>query len=169
MYLARSPWRVHSVLLAVLTLGLATLSSRAKPNLSPANLAITAPDASGVTLAELDEYATQVLGDPWDMNEPSDLAYYRSDSGMSNSVFSGGVYSALMADRDGSGAERITLLTNGSKNNAAMRIGHIKQLPGDTGRLFAVQRLVYYRSGPGQHWAAIRFKELVGNDPRVAN
>jgi hypothetical protein len=125
MFSAAAPWRIHSILIAVLLLSLAAANSKASQEMLPAALSITAPNASGVVLAEMDEFATNVLGDPWDMNQASDLAFYRSESGMTNSVFNSGIYSALMADRDGSGIERITLLTSGAQDNAAMRIGKI--------------------------------------------
>ena len=50
--------------------------SRASSNLSPTALSITTPDSSGAILPELDDFATAVLGDPWDMNEPSDLGLF---------------------------------------------------------------------------------------------
>ena len=81
------------------------------------------PSSEGVTLPELDEFATMVMGDPWDMEQPTDLAYYRSDSQLLNSTFTDGVYSAQMTSGDGQ--ERITLLTAGAPNNEAMRIGKI--------------------------------------------
>ncbi|MEM7115720.1 MAG: hypothetical protein AAF614_24980 [Chloroflexota bacterium] len=88
----------------------------------PSSLAVLTP-SSPVTFAEMDEFATTVLGDPWDMNEATDLSYYREDSNLVNSQFANGFYSAQMTAANGS--ERITLLTNGSRNNAALRIGKI--------------------------------------------
>jgi hypothetical protein len=88
-----------------------------------ASLTVTAPGASGVVLPELDEFATNVMGDPWDMNEPTDLAFYRSESSLANSTFANGVYSAQMTAGDG--RERIALLTAGTANNEAMRVGKI--------------------------------------------
>jgi hypothetical protein len=87
------------------------------------NLTITAPGPAGAVLAEVDEFATMVMGDPWDMEQPTDLAYYREDSRMENSTFANGIYSAQMTN--GNGGERITLLTAGAPNNTAMRIGKI--------------------------------------------
>ena len=72
-------------------------------------------------LVEMDEFATNVLGDPWDMNEPSDLTRYRSDSGLINSTFNNGIYSAQMTAGDG--GEKITLLKAGAPNHTALRIG----------------------------------------------
>jgi hypothetical protein len=90
---------------------------------APEAITFIEPGASGVRLAEIDEFATMVLGDPWDMNEATDLSYYRRDSQLNNSTFSDGVYSAQMTG--GVGAERITLLSAGAPNNTAMRIGKI--------------------------------------------
>jgi hypothetical protein len=88
------------------------------------SLQITAPSQNGIILPEMDEFATMVLGDPWDMKEPTDLAFYSQvESGLAQSSFADGTYSAKMTS--GSGGERITLLTAGAANNAAMRIGKI--------------------------------------------
>ncbi|MEM7116837.1 MAG: hypothetical protein AAF614_30680 [Chloroflexota bacterium] len=89
----------------------------------PSSLTVTAPGGTPVTLAEIDEFSTTVLGDPWDMNEKTDLAYFRTESQLTNSLFSNGIYSARQTN--GNGSERITLLTAGSRNNAALRIGKI--------------------------------------------
>jgi hypothetical protein len=72
----------------------------------------------------MDEFATTVLGDPWDMKESSDLAFfYPAESGLQNGTFVNGIYSAQMTA--GTGGERVTLLTSGAQNHAAMRIGKI--------------------------------------------
>ncbi len=84
------------------------------------HLSFTQPN-SEVIIPALDDFATSVLGDPWDMNEPTDLWGYRDTSGMINSTFSDGIYSAQMTG--GNGAERIMLLTAGATDNAAMRVG----------------------------------------------
>jgi len=108
---------------ALALLAFITQSSSATSPLSPTVLTVTAPGASGVVLPELDEFATTVMADPWDISEPTDLAFYRQESQMNNSVFANGVYSAQMTAGDG--RERITLLTAGAQNNAAMRVGKI--------------------------------------------
>ena len=97
--------------------------TQARPIQSPNALAVTAPGVDGVVLPEIDEYATKVLGDPWDMNQPSDLWYYRNDSLLVNSQFNNGIYSAQMTA--GLGGERIMLMAAGSPNHTAMRIGKI--------------------------------------------
>jgi len=87
-------------------------------------LTVTAPAAGSVVLAEIGEFATNTLGDPWDMDQPTDLSFYRqTDSYMVNGTFAGGYYSAQMMQ--GNGAERITLLTAGATNNSALRAGKI--------------------------------------------
>ncbi len=111
--------KIQSILFFTLLLCLIITMPRA--NASTTALVFTAPGSSGVVLPEMDEFATTVMGDPWDMNEATDLWAYRSDSDMTNSVFADGIYSAKMTD--GVGGERITLLTAGATNNAAMRIG----------------------------------------------
>jgi len=111
--------KIQSILFFTLLLCLTMTISQA--NASTTALTFTAPSSSGVVLPELDEFATTVMGDPWDMNQPTDLWAYRFESAMTNSVFANGIYSAKMTD--GNGAERITLLTAGATNNAAMRIG----------------------------------------------
>lgn len=102
---------------------LITNHSRASSN-SPAALIVTAPGRTGVTLAEIDEFATTVIGDPWDMNQATDLIYYRDESAMTNPVFSNGLFSATM-NNSNSGSERVNLLAAGAANNSAMRIGRI--------------------------------------------
>src|SRR5690606_30902229 len=86
-------------------------------------ISFTAPGASGARLAEMDEFATMVLGDPWDMDEHTDLFYYRRDSQLVNSNFADGVYSARTTG--GNGAGPITLRTAGAPNDTAMRLGKI--------------------------------------------
>jgi hypothetical protein len=86
------------------------------------SLTVINPGPAGVILPEIAEFATAVMGDPWDMNEATDLAYYRG-SGIANSVFSNGIYSGQMTL--GGGAERITLLTAGAPNHTTMRVGKI--------------------------------------------
>jgi hypothetical protein len=87
---------------------------------SEATLTISSPSSNGVILPEIDEFATMVLGDPWDMNDPTDIAYYRATH-LANPVFDSGIFSAQLTQ--GNGAEAIILLTAGAVNNTAMRIG----------------------------------------------
>jgi hypothetical protein len=110
------------VVLTLVLFGLASQVSATTP-FSVSALTVSSPPASGVVLPEMDEFATTVMGDSWDMNEPTDLAYYRSESGMTNSTFANGIYSAQLTS--GQGGDRITLLTMGAANHAAMRVGKI--------------------------------------------
>lgn len=79
----------------------------------------TQPDTQNTVIPALDDFATTVMGDPWDMNEPTDLWAYRDTSYMVNSSFADGMFEATMTDKAGS----VMLLTAGAANNAAMRIG----------------------------------------------
>jgi hypothetical protein len=72
-------------------------------------------------LPEIDEFATTVLRDPWDMNELNDLAFFRM--GLNNATFMNGIFSGQMQAGDGSVA--IRLLIAGAPNHGAMRIGRI--------------------------------------------
>jgi len=111
------------IALTTMLLVVAMSNSWAQTTSSPAALAVTAPGPAGVVRPEMDEFATAVLGDPWDMNEITDLAYYRTESGIANSSFANGVYSGQMTH--GGGGERVTLLSAGALDHDAMRIGKI--------------------------------------------
>lgn len=114
------PYRLLILIVSVIVLA---ITSRANAVNNMSSFTFIEPESAGVVLPEIDEFATMVLGDPWDMEQPTDLAFYRSDSAMINSLFADGVYSAQMTSGDG--RERITLLTAGAINNTAMRIGKI--------------------------------------------
>ena len=86
-----------------------------------ATLTFTQPGTEDTIVPALDDFATTVIGDPWDMNEPTDLWAYRGTSNMVNSAFANGLYTAQMTE--GNGSERVMLLTAGATNNAAMRVG----------------------------------------------
>lgn len=88
--------------------------------LAAPTVTVTTPSAAGVTVAEMDEFATDVFGDPWDMNEVTDLEHYRN---IANSTFEDGIYSANL--NVGGGNERIILLSAGAINNTALRTGKI--------------------------------------------
>ena len=119
---------------------IAARNSNAASALSPTALSVIAPGSSDAVLPEIGEYATTVLGDPWDMNEPTDLSFYRGESQMVNSQFSNGIYSAQMTT--GQGSERITLLTAGAPNHTALRTGK-------TGYAYPIDADHY-------HWLAFR-------------
>lgn len=114
--------KILFVFVFVLLVGGINGRSQAKSSIDPISLEIIS-SPTGSVLPEIDEFATTKFGDPWDMNEASDLAYYRSDSQIANSTFANGIYSGQMTN--GQGGDRITLLTAGSRNNAAMRVGKI--------------------------------------------
>ena len=88
------------------------------------DLFVLQPDGVPNVLPELDEYATAVLGDPWDMNQSTDLDFfYPYESNLTNSSFANGIYSAQLTAGDG--RERITLLSAGAQQHEALRIGRI--------------------------------------------
>lgn len=113
----------RSLAALILLLSLTQSESGITINAAPESLTVTSPGSTPVTLAEIDEFATTVLGDPWDMNQKTDLAYIRAQSQLQNSTFANGIFSAQLSN--GAGGDRITLLTAGSPNNDAMRIGKI--------------------------------------------
>ncbi len=83
------------VVLAVLALLAPAAGAQSEEPEATTALTVVEPNGSGDVLAELDEYATQVLGDPWDMNESTDLDFfYPFESSLSDSAFSNGVYAA---------------------------------------------------------------------------
>lgn len=87
---------------------------------APDAVTFTSPGASDDVLAELNEFATMELGDPWDMEQPTDLIYYRTVSQIENSQFMDGIYSGTMGS---GGGGRMTLLSALAQNNAALRTG----------------------------------------------
>lgn len=59
-----------------------------------ATLAVTAPPAGSTTVPAGNDYATQVVGDAWDMNNTQDVDLDES-VGLSSEAFSSGIYSAI--------------------------------------------------------------------------
>lgn len=112
--------KTYSHLLFIILLILITATSSAVWS-APDAVTITSPGASDVVFAELDDFATTVMGDPWDMNEPTDLFYYRDVSQIENGTFADGIYSGTLTN--GAGGDRITLLSVLARNNAALRTG----------------------------------------------
>lgn len=104
--------------MAILIMLLAAASSNALSS-ERATLTFTQPGAQDTVVPALDDFATTVIGDPWDMNEPTDLWGYRSTSHMLNGTFADGLFIANTTDK----APTVVLLTAGAVNNAAMRIG----------------------------------------------
>jgi hypothetical protein len=113
-------WLGGILVLASAMLGIRVQARHAHPQA----IIITEPDGINDTLSEIDEFATYVMGDAWDMNEASDTALYRPyDSAFSRVEYVNGHFSATL--QYGDGRERIALLYAGALNNDAMRIGKI--------------------------------------------
>ena len=126
MFNKLNTFRLSSLIVMLLMDFMIFITSNRIGSAAPTTVTVTAPGAAGVVLEEVDDYATHVLGDPWDMNEASDLTRYRNasqESGLVNSIFSGGIYSAQMTI--GQGGEKITLLKAGAPNHTSLRIGKI--------------------------------------------
>jgi hypothetical protein len=65
-----------------------------------AQLAVTAPNGASTAIAAGDDYATQILGNAWDMDRAADVQTPESIDLSSQSV-SGGIYSAMAQDLNG--------------------------------------------------------------------
>lgn len=78
------------VILAAMVTFLSQGAAQAAPNTPNDTITLTGP-APNTTIAESDDYATQVLADPWDMNNLDDLdqPYHITNWGMSNGIWSG--------------------------------------------------------------------------------
>lgn len=105
--------------------GLAALAATQAPLFAETNaVTVTAPSSSGVTLAPLDEYSSDVLNDIWDMDQITDLTYHTDyPEFLSNPRFEDGFYKGTLEFADG--RERINLLAAGAPNNTALRTGKI--------------------------------------------
>lgn len=111
---------VSLLVLLALGLGLSQIGL-AEPERTT-TVTITSPGAGGVSLAALDDFATTVMGDPWDMNQTSDTTVWRSRySKFTNPRYEDGQFVANLTTADGQ--ERIMLLYAGALDNDAMRIG----------------------------------------------
>jgi len=109
----------------------------AKPD---ASITITQPDGVSDVVSEGDDFATSVLGDPWDMNEYSDMLAYH---GLPGATIEGGMYRLTMS----SSAAEIQIYLGGIVG--AMDVGKIgANYPIDTNR---------YR------WLSFRMKHPGGN------
>lgn len=72
-------------------------------NTATAQSSINSPTVEGATIAACDDYATQVLNNPWDMNSSDDINNYIPNvdmAGFNNPTFNGGVFSATAATGD---------------------------------------------------------------------
>ncbi|MEO5952311.1 MAG: Ser-Thr-rich GPI-anchored membrane family protein, partial [Chloroflexia bacterium] len=75
------------------------LAGNSSNALAATNDTITLTSPNNVTIAESDDYATQVLGDPWDMNDKGDLNWPYN---VQNASASGGVWHGNpMGDQNG--------------------------------------------------------------------
>ena len=85
--------RIGRILLAGACLTLAALLlclSQGAVQAAPSVITLTGP-APNTVIAETDDYATQVLNDPWDMNNLDDLdqPYHLTNYGVNNGIWSG--------------------------------------------------------------------------------
>lgn len=123
--------RQNSIMaVGIITLGLLLFSGAVQPPLTKtsadaeAQLKVIEPDGRNDILPEIDEFATFHIGDPWDMEEPSDLQRFRThDSCFENERFDGGIFKGSMTRGDGS--EYIMPLYAGAVDHEAVRIGRI--------------------------------------------
>ena len=109
-----------------LCLALAAPFTGAQTGLS---LAINQPDGSDDKIASGRDYATETIGDPWDMNETTDVNLNES-GGISGASFSNGVFSATAANGD----PGLFLLDPGIASS---------QRQGKTGRTFPIDTATY--------------------------
>lgn len=107
---------------------------------SDATITITQPDGANDTLGQGDDFATTVLGDPWDMSEPTDIMTVND---LPNVTFSGGVLTYNTPTSVGSGGVPL-LFGHGSQVDA-----------GKIGALFPIDTSRY-------HWLSFRIRQPSG-------
>jgi len=96
---ARSPRNIHTFsLIPAASKGLASWFFLCS-SVCFGQITVTSP-ATTDTLMPADEYASQILQDPWDMNERTDIGWYTEGvdqpySNLTNLSFSGGIFSSL--------------------------------------------------------------------------
>jgi len=104
-----------------------------------ASITISQPDGVDDVLAEGDDFATTVLGDPWDMNEHTDVMAYH---GLDNPSFSGGQLTFTLRDR----VTLLRILFPGLKNRVDVgKIG--MNYPIDTSRYRWLSFRMYQSQG----------------------
>ena len=121
-------------------------------------LQITEPNGVGDSLAEIDDFATFHMGDPWDMDQPTDLQLYRThDSFFQNERFENGVFAGNMTRGDGS--EYIMPLYAGAVNHDARRIGKIGYNYPIDANYYRYLTFRMYFNGPVCHTGLLRWSE----------
>ncbi len=85
-------------LLAAGSLGLLALLAGSRPGVVGAAPAAISVSLSSSTVAEADDYATQILGDPWDMSNPDDTDWLDH---MTRPTFNGGIFDATTTGQVG--------------------------------------------------------------------
>ena len=98
-----SRYGLKSLLLTAVVLGLGSLSIANAASLSNSfqstTQSILEPNGTGDTLAEGDDYARTVLGDPWDMDAITDI-YNEKSQNLQDVSVEGGLLSARTTDED---------------------------------------------------------------------
>src|SRR5947207_4530528 len=98
--MVRKETKVTLLLASLLAIAIGILVARPGPTAyASTNDTITLTSPNNVTIPESDDYATQVLGDPWDMNnlEDLDIPYNYTQAQVSNGVWSATTRSATGA------------------------------------------------------------------------
>jgi hypothetical protein len=123
-----------------------------------AALQIIEPNGIGDHLAEIDDFATFHMGDPWDMEQQTDLQLFRThDSFFQNERFVDGVFAGNMTRGDGS--EYIMPLYAGAVDHDALRIGKIGYTyPIDASHYRYLTFRMYF-NGPVCHTGIVRWSE----------
>jgi len=156
MHKPRGSWLLSFGML--LLLSTTSLAWQADDPLAAAPLELTEPNGTGDTLAEIDDFATFHMGDPWDMEQPSDLDLYRThESYFQNDRFENGNFVGNMTVGDG--REYIMPLYAGAVNHDAMRIGRIGyNYPIDTNH-YRYLSFRMYSSGPSCRQGIVYWSE----------
>ena len=130
-------------------------------------LELTEPNGIGDNLAEIDDFATSHMGDPWDMEQPTDLQLYRThESYFQNERFENGNFVGNMTVGDG--REYIMPLYAGAVDHDAMRIGKIGyNYPVDTNH-YRYLSFRMYSSGPSCRQGIVRWSEDDTRDDGVS-
>ncbi len=142
--------------------GVAYLPGRAKAGpatrAAQASLQVIEPNGVGDTLAEIDEFASVQIGDPWDMEQQADLQQFRTlDSLFTNERFEEGIFYGNMTVGDG--REYVMPLYAGPPYHDAIRTGRIGYTyPIDADR-YHYLTFRMYSNGPNCHTGVIFWSE----------